>query len=157
MSFGAGYLTRRELSIWKLRRDGFRQADIARRLGVQRQGINRALLTIDSKMGQALTEAATLNRLDIWNIDLENGVMEAYSQAHQVPTVVSFSEANGVQIWYLYEGACQVCNRFGSCRAMLIAEARERGITLTDEDLEASPTDLARKIFSNYTNIVNLN
>jgi len=157
MSFGAGYLTGRELSIWKLRRDGLKQADIARRLGVQRQGINRALLSIDSKVGQALTEAATLNKLDVWGVNLEDGIMEAYSQAHQVPTVVSFSEANGVQIWYLYEGNCQACNRLGSCRAMLISEAEERGITLTDEDLEALPTDLARKIFSKYTNIVNLN
>lgn len=102
-------------------------------------------------------EAATLNKLDVWGVNLEDGIMEAYSQAHQVPTIVSFSEANGVQIWYLYEGNCQACNRLGSCRAMLITEAEERGITLTDEDLKAQPTDLAKKIFSKYTNIVNLN
>lgn len=156
MSFGVGYLTGRELSIWKLRREGLRQAEIARRLGIQRQGVNRAFLSIDSKVGQALREAATLNKLDIWGVDLENGIMESYSQAYQVPVIVSFSEANGIQIWYLYEGNCQVCKRVGSCRAMLLAEAEERGVELTEEDLRAPPSRLARSIFSKFTNIVNL-
>jgi transcriptional regulator with XRE-family HTH domain len=156
MSFGGGYLTGRELSIWKLRRDGLRQADIARRLGVKRQGINRTLLSIDSKVGQALTEAATLNKLDVWGVDLGNGIMEAYSQAHQVLAIVSFSEANGVQVWYLYEGNCSACNRVGACSSMLIAEAEERGMELSEEDLKAEPTELARRIFSKFTKIADL-
>ncbi len=156
MTFGGGYLTRRELSIWKLRRDGVRQAEMARRLGVQRQGINRALLGIDSKVGQALTEAATLSKLDIWGVNLEDGVMEAYSQAHQVPAIVSFSEANGVQVWYLYEGNCSSCNRIDSCRSMLTAEAGERGITLDEGDPSEEPTRLASKIFSRFVKIADL-
>jgi DNA-binding CsgD family transcriptional regulator len=155
MSLGGGYLTGRELSIWKLRRDGLKQADIAKRLGVQRQGINHALQGIDSKMGQALQMAAVLNKLDVWGVNIEEGLMEAYSQAHKVPVIVSFSEANGVQAWYLYEGKCDACNRSIQCRSMLVAEAEERGVKLSDEDRRLSPTKLARKIFAKYSKIVN--
>jgi hypothetical protein len=156
MSFEAAYLTGRELNVWKLRREGLKQADIAKRLGVQRQGINHTLVGIDSKIGQALQEAATFNKLDVWGVHLEEGIMEAFSQAHQVPVIVSFSEANGVQAWFLYEGKCDACNRLGQCRSMLLAEAEERGVKLSDEDKRLSPTRLTRKIFTRYSRMINV-
>ena len=156
MSFDAGYLTTRELEIWKLRRKGHKQVDIAEKLGVQRQGVNRSLLSIDSKIGQALNEAASLNKLDVWGVDLENGIIEAFSQAHQVPAIVSFSENNGVQVWYLYEGNCNTCNRLDQCKLMLLAEAEERDVVLTEEEKEACPTDIAKKIFTKYSKLVKL-
>lgn len=155
MSFGTAYLTGRELAVWKLRRQGLKQADIAKKLGVKRQGINHALVGIDSKMGQAMREAAAINKLDIWGVDLKEGIMEAYSQAHQVPVIVSFSEANGVQAWYMYEGRCEACNRLSQCRSMLTAEAEERGVKLSEEDKRLSPTKLARKIFARYSRMIN--
>jgi predicted XRE-type DNA-binding protein len=155
MSFGAAYLTGRELSVWKLRRDGLKQADIAKRLGVQRQGVNHTLVGIDSKIGQALQEAAALNKLDVWGVHLDDGVMEAFSQAHQVPVIVSFSEANGIQAWFLYEGKCNTCNRLSQCKSMLLAEAEERGVKLSDEEKLLAPTKLARKIFARYSRMIN--
>lgn len=154
MSFTAAYLTPRQLSIWGLRRNGQSQAAIGRFLGVQRQGINEALTKIDAKLSQALLEAAQTNKLDIHRVDTLHGILEAYSHAYNVPVIVSFSQANGVQVWYLYEGKCQDCTRAPSCLNMLKEEAEERGIQLTPDDLQLSPTQLGRKIFAPFTQIL---
>ncbi|UCE16859.1 MAG: hypothetical protein JSV12_04455 [Candidatus Bathyarchaeota archaeon] len=154
MSFESAYLTLRQASIWGMRRKGVKQAEIARRMGVQRQGINRAFMAIDSKVGKALVEAARLNKLSVYRVDLVNGILEAYSPVYKVPVIISFSEANGVQVWYLYEGKCNECERTGTCRKVLRAEAEERNIQLSEEDNKLPPTLLARKIFSKYSEMV---
>jgi hypothetical protein len=151
MSFTTAYLTPRQLSIWFLRRNGKTQAEIGRHLGVQRQGINEAFTKIDAKLSHALLEAAQTNKLDIHRVDTVHGILEAYSQAYHVPVVVSFTKTNGVQVWYLYEGKCQDCLRAQACRNMLQAEADERGIQLTHDDLQLTPTQLGRKIFATLT------
>lgn len=115
---------------------------------MQRQGINGQYHVIDAKVGRALIEAAHSNRLDLRRIDTINGIAEAYSSAYDMPVVISFSKANGVQVWYTYEGTCDRCNRSKTCFAMLKAEAAERGIALSEEDLKLLPAQLGRKIFS---------
>jgi DNA-binding CsgD family transcriptional regulator len=156
MSFGSGYLTPREVEIWQLRRLGFKQIDIAAKLGIHRQGVNRSIHNIDSKIGQALNEAAAVHKLDIWSTDLNQGIIEAYSQALGVPAIISFTESNGVQVWYMYKGNCSECNRVPQCRAMLLKEAEERGIILSSKDQEKPPSMIAHMIFSTYSKIVEL-
>lgn len=151
MSFLNAYLTPRQMNIWFLRREGKAQAEIGRELNVQRQVIYEQFHLIDEKVSRALVEAAQSNRLDIQRIDSVNGVLEAYSPSYEVPVVISFSRVNGVQVWYLYEGKCDNCNRNPTCLKMLKAEAEERGIKLSDEDLRLKPTQLGRKIFSTIT------
>jgi len=147
-TFANAYLAPKQSVIWSLRREGMSQAEIGRQLGVQRQGINEQLHVIDEKVGRALMEAAQSNRLDMRRIDTVNGILEAYSPSYDIPVIVSFSKTNGVQVWYLYEGRCENCNRSPACLSMLKAEAEERGIKLTEEDLRLLPTKLGRKIFS---------
>jgi len=147
-SFTSAYLTPRLTRIWSLRRDGTSQAEIGRHLGVQRQGINESLRIIDAKLSQALMEAAHANKLDIHRIDTTNGILKGYSQAYDIPVIVSFTKSNGVQVWYLYEGRCKTCNRRPACLNLLKTEAEERGIHLTEDDLNLPPTQLGRKIFS---------
>jgi hypothetical protein len=106
---------------------------------------------IDSKLSQALREAAHSNKLDIHRVDTVNGILEAYSHAYDVPVVVSFTKSNGVQIWYLYEGRCESCNRVQACLNLLKAEAEERTIQLKEEDFNLPPTQLGKKIFSTIT------
>jgi hypothetical protein len=153
MSFTTAYLTPRQLSIWGLRRRGHTQAEIGRHLGVQRQGINEALVKIDAKLSQALTEAAQTSKLEIYRTDTVHGILEAYSHAYNVPVIVSFTKQNGVQVWYLYEGKCTSCPQVQICRNMLKAEARERGINLSNDDLQLMPTALGRKIFDSLTTV----
>jgi len=151
LSFEAGYLTGRESNIWGLRRDRLSQAEIGRRLDISRQAVHKTLNVIDSKMERAFMEAAETNRLDIMRINLVDGIMEAYSPAHRVPVIVSLSQANGLEIWHLYEGNCSKCSRERDCRRMLEAEAGERGIELSSADRRMLPTQLALKIFSGFT------
>ena len=150
LAFGAGYLTSRESIIWGLRRQKLSQADIGRRLGITRQAVNKALGVIDSKMEQAFLEAAETNRLEVRKLDLVEGVMEAHSPAYRIPVVVSLSRANGLRVWHFYEGKCADCGLEPSCRRMLLAEAEERGIEITEEDRRVQPTHLALRIFSRY-------
>jgi DNA-binding CsgD family transcriptional regulator len=151
MSFLSGYLTQRQIVIWSFRRQGDTQAEIGRHLAVQRQGINEALRIIDAKLSQALREAARANKLDIHHVDPFHGILEGYSQAYDVPVVVSFTKSNGVQVWYLYEGRCDRCDRRQACMNLLTAEAEERSISLTTEDCYLPPTQLGKKIFATLT------
>jgi DNA-binding CsgD family transcriptional regulator len=151
MSFTYGYLTPRQRFIWLHRSRGQTQAEIGRQLGVQRQGIYEAFQIIDAKLRQALQEAAHANKLDIHRIDTTNGILEGYSQAYDVPVVVSFTKSNGVQVWYLYEGRCETCSRKTACLNLLKAEAEERNIALDDADLQLSPSQLGKQIFARFT------
>ena len=147
-------LTPKQMLIWSLRRKGLKQAEIARELGVLRQDVNRAILAIDSKVERVLIETARANKLNILHVDPVNGILEAYSPSHKLPVIISFSGTNNVQVWYLYEGRCEGCERINSCREMLIAEAREREIELTEEDMKMAPTYLAIKIFSRHLHVL---
>jgi len=151
MTFSSAYLAPRQMMVWLLRRDGLSQAEIGRRLGVQRQVVYEQFHIIDEKMRRALTEAAQTYRLDVRRIDTVNGILEAYSHAYDSPVIVSFSKANGVQVWFLYEGRCDNCGQSQECSRILKAEAEERGVKLTEEDLQLQPTELGRRIFSIIT------
>ena len=145
------HLAPRQTMIWLLRRQGLSQAEIGRRLGVQRQVVYEQLKTIEGKVRRALMDAAQANRLDIRRVDAVNGILEAYSHAYDVPVIVSFSKINGVQVWFLYEGRCDSCGQSQECLRLLKAEAEERGVELTEEDLQLKPTELGRRIFSIVT------
>jgi hypothetical protein len=117
---------------------------------VTRQAVHKALSIIDSKIERAMREAAEVNRLEMRSLNLVEGIMEAFSPAYRVPVIVSLTRANGLRIWYLYEGKCSQCGHSRVCRRLLEAEAEERGIRLTKEDRKLPPTRLALKIFSRY-------
>jgi hypothetical protein len=150
MSFSTAYLTIREIGIWDLRRKNKTQAEIGRLLGFTRQASNRALDLIDIKIEKAFKEAAVANNLEVRNINLVDGIMEAYSPMHKMPVLVSMSRINGLRVWYMHEGDCGSCSEEKSCRKFLEAEASERGIELTKEDWDLPPTQLTLKIFSKY-------
>ncbi|HEX9914960.1 MAG TPA: hypothetical protein VGB32_08575, partial [Candidatus Bathyarchaeia archaeon] len=116
-------------------------------MGVSRQAINKAYRIIDQKVEQAFMEAADATHLEPRTVNLVEGIMDAYSPAHRLPVFVSFSKANGVKVWYLYEGNCRECHLEGSCRRTLENEAEERGVSLTAVDRLRTPTQLASMIF----------
>jgi predicted DNA-binding protein YlxM (UPF0122 family) len=150
LSFSVGYLTARETEIWDLRRRDNSQSEIGRMLGVSRQAIHKAVQTIDEKVEQAFLETAETNKLDVTKMDMVEGIMEAYSPAHQLPVIVSLSKVNGLKIWYLYEGNCQDCKHEKLCRVTLEDEAAERGIEISTSDKLLTPSKLAIKIFNRY-------
>lgn len=150
LTFRVGYLTQREANIWGLRRHKLSQSDIGRELGISRQAVHKAYQIIDEKVEQAFFEAADTNKLEIKTVNLVEGIMDAYSPAHNLPVVVSLSNTNGLKVWYLYEGNCKTCHLQSSCRRVLEAEAEERGIHLSTADKLILPTQLAHKIFGRY-------
>lgn len=149
MGFSSGYLTPREKTVWDLRRRNT-QSEIGRLLGISRQAAHKALELIDVKVERAFSEAAEMNGLEVRSVNLVDGVMEAYSPVYETPVFVSLSKVNGLRIWYMHEGDCGSCAGERGCRSFLEAEAAERDIQLSEEDLRSPPTQLALKVFGKY-------
>lgn len=143
----SGYLTAKQLNFWNLRRRGLTQAEVSRKIGVTPQTTNKTLSVVDSKVSRALTDAAQLNRLDIRQIDLKNGYLLGYSPTWRTDALVTFSVANGIQVWYKGEGGCSECSKLESCRQALIRESEERGIGLPKDKTRISPSHLADNLF----------
>ncbi len=147
MSFALGYLTTRQRDLWALRRSGLSEGRIADRLHISRQAVNKALTTIDAKVSRALTEAATINRLEITTIDSEKGILTGYSRDLKTRVIVTFSPKNGVQVWYKHQGDCNDCARLEECMRILLSEAEERGIQLSEDERLYPPSRLAEVMF----------
>jgi len=150
MTYLSGYLTPRESLIWTLSRRIDSVTEISDELGISRQAVYKSLKVIESKIEQAFTEALNSNRLELIEMNTTEGVAKAYSHAYNLPVIISLSEANNLKLWYLYEGNCKRCKLELACKKMLAEEAKERGIKLSNTDLEIEPTKLAIKIFSRY-------
>ena len=131
-----------------MRRDGLRQAEIARRLGVTRQAISRAVKRIDDKVSRALEAAAKAAKIEVHYLDSEKGVLLGYSHETDGRVVVTFSTRHGAHIWHYYTGRCDGCGLLETCGSVILDEAEERGIALTDEEKSKSPAEIARLVFS---------
>jgi len=143
----SGYLTSKQLTFWSLRRQGLTQAEVSRKVGVTPQTTNKTFNAIDAKMYRALTDAAQLHRLDIRGIDLRKGFLLGHSPTWKTDALVTFSAANGVQVWYKGEGDCSDCTKLESCRQALIKESEERGIPLPRDKARVSPSQLSDNLF----------
>jgi DNA-binding XRE family transcriptional regulator len=141
-------LTSRQLTIWSLRRDGLPQFKIAQKLGVTRQAIHNVIGLINSKVSNALTDAAKANKIRIRHMDPIKGILVGYSPEVKDHVIITFSVRNGIQVWYHHTGQCADCEVVDGCRKMLLEEADERSINLSEEDQYEPPAKLADKIFS---------
>ncbi len=147
MSIPLGF-TETQLKIWGMRRDGLTQAEIARRLGVTRQAINKTIRDIDGKVSQSLKAAATAAKVEGRHLDPERGILLGYSHETNDRVVVTFSTRHGVHIWHYYTGRCDGCELQKTCRKVISDEADERGIVLTEEEKQRAPAEIARLVFS---------
>jgi len=148
MPLSTAYLTPNQLRIWSLRREDLSQADIARRLGITPQTVNKTLGTIDSKVSQALLELAQANRIQIRTVDPEKGFLLGRSLPLGMDTLITFSPANGVQVWHRREQGCDNCDEAENCRRILLSEASYRGIELPADKDSLRPSELAESLFS---------
>ena len=143
-----GYLTSKQKIIWDLKRKGFSEANIARKLSVARQTIHKALDISNSKVYMALEEAAKLNKIKAKTIDPAKGILAGRSPEFRTEALVTFSARNGVQIWYRHEGDCKNCDQLQVCREMLLAEAKDRSVQLPGDVGSMLPSKLAETLFS---------
>jgi transcriptional regulator len=147
MSIITAYLTPHLFDIWDLRRTGLRQTDIAEKFGVSRQTVNEALQEATAKVTRALTETATVNKIQVESIDSTNGLLIGWSREFSVKTVISITKKDGMQVWYEHVADCGPCDRYFSCRAYLFKLAKERGIKFTEQQKKLIPSELAQVLF----------
>ena len=146
MAFQFGYLTPKQRRFWRLRFNGLTQAEISREMEITRQTVNKTLNVIDSKVTKALLEAAQLNKVTINRMDSEKGFLLGHSSALGMALLITFSDANGVQIWYKGEGHCSECEWLQSCKQTLITETKVRGIQVSNAE-KMEPSKLADILF----------
>jgi transcriptional regulator with XRE-family HTH domain len=140
--------TESHLKIWGMRRDGLSLAEIARRLGVTRQAISKSMKEIDSRVSRTLESTAAAAKIEVRYLDPEKGVLLGYSHETDDRVILTFSAQHGVHIWHYYTGRCSGCELHETCREVILDEAKERGINLTEEEKAGSPAEVARLVFS---------
>jgi transcriptional regulator with XRE-family HTH domain len=147
MSFRFGYLTPKQRKYWSMRLNGLTQADISRKMDVTRQTVNKTFNAIDSRVSKALLDAAHINRVEISRLDSEKGFLIGRSPSLGLNVLITFSERNGIQVWYRGESDCSECNVRNSCRQKLLIEAKDRGIQLPEKAEDTEPSELAETLF----------
>jgi len=144
----SAYLTDRLLEIWRLRYKGLSKAEIGRILGITRQAVYEAEGIMLDKVERALMHTAEANMVEAQYVDASKGVLLGYSPAAGNQVIVTFSPRNGVQTWHYQQPNCVQCKWVARCRERLMAEAEEREIHLSQDDLKLPPSELAHRIFS---------
>jgi transcriptional regulator with XRE-family HTH domain len=148
MGFRFGYLTPKQRKYWDLRRNGLSQAEISREMNVTRQTVNKTFNTVDSRVSRALLEAAQVNRVEINRVDPEKGFLLGRSPRLGMDVLVTFSDRNGILVWYRGEGGCSECSWLSSCKQKLLIEAEDRGIQLPENAKDLEPSTLAETLFN---------
>ncbi len=147
MGFRFGYLTPKQRKYWSMRLNGLTQADISRKMDVTRQTVNKAFAAIDSRVSKALLDAAQVNRIEISRLDPEKGFLVGRSPSLGLDVLITFSERNGIQLWYRGESDCAECNVHNSCKQKLFIEAEDRNIQLPEKADDKEPSELADILF----------
>ncbi len=149
MGFQFGYLTPKQRRYWGLRRGGMTQAEISREMDVTRQTVNKTFNVVDSRVSRALLEAAQVNRIEINRVDPKKGFLLGRSPSLGMDVLVTFSDRNGILVWYRGEGGCSECSWQSSCKKKLLIEAEDRGIQLPEAVEDMKPSKLAETLFTN--------
>jgi hypothetical protein len=116
-------------------------------MDVTRQTVNKTFNAIDSRVSKALLEAAQINRIETSRLDHEKGYLLGRSPSLGMDVLITFSERNGIQVWYKGEGGCSDCTGRDSCKQKLLIEAEDRGIQLPENVEEKEPSELADILF----------
>ena len=130
-----------------MRLSGLTQADISRKMDVSRQTVNKAFNAIDSRVSKALLDAAQVNRVEISRLDPEKGFLVGHSPSLALDVLITFSERNGIQVWYRGESDCAECKVRSNCKQKLLIEAEDRGIQLPEKTSAMEPSELAEVLF----------
>ena len=146
--FRWGYLTPRQRHLWALRLGGLTESDISRKEDISRQSVHIILNVAREKILQALKEAADVNRIKIAHVDVMKAILVGESLEFGHKVVVTYSPSNGVRIWYAHDDDCRECKLDKSWVKVILKEAQERRIELSDDELRLPPHKLAKLIFS---------
>jgi transcriptional regulator len=147
-TFRWGYLTPRQRHLWSLKLGGLSESDISRKEEISRQSVHIILDVAREKISQALKEAAEVNRIRVKHMDVAKGILVGESLEFGHKVVVTYSPSNGIRIWYAHDDDCRECKLDKSWVKVILKEAEERRIELSDAELRLPPHKLAKMIFS---------
>jgi len=148
LSFLFGYLTEKQREIWHMLVNKLKQSDIARKMRVSRQTINKNINVIERKISQALYEAARINKVDIRIIKPLTGILVGYSRTLNTEVVIYLSVKHGLQVWYKHKGDCNNCEFHEECKRILLDEFEIRKIPISEREKTLEPSQLAEILFS---------
>ena len=134
----------KQFGFWIMRRSGTPNITIANLLGISRQAVSRALLTMDKKIGTALHEMADANQISIEKVNVERGFLVGRSIPFHTRAIIFVSAKHGMQVWYEHEGDCGACQRYTDCIELIWDYAEELGIGIEKTD---DPTKMAEELF----------
>jgi hypothetical protein len=132
-------------AFWTMRRRGTANIAIANLLGISRQAVSKALLSIDGKIESALRDMAHANRIQIERIDVARGVLFGRSIPFRTDAYIFVSEKHGMQVWYEHNGDCGSCDEFTRCIEFIWDFAAELGIKI---EKTADPTKMAEELLT---------
>lgn len=141
----------KQFGFWKMRRSGHPNITIATLLGISRQAVSRALLTMDEKIRTVLLEMAYSNQIEVEQLNVEKGILFGRSIPFNTSAIIFISSKHGIQVWYEHEGDCGACPRYTQCIELLWDFADELKITLTKTD---DPTRLADELFGKLKEVL---
>ena len=141
----------KQFEFWKLRRSGHPNITIAHLLGISRQAVSRALLTMDEKIRTTLLSMANSNRIEVEQVNVEKGVLFGRSIPFKTNAIIFISSKHDVQVWYEHEGDCGSCQRYTECIELLWDYATELGVKI---EKTADPTAMAEELFGKVRELV---
>ncbi|MHA1967836.1 MAG: hypothetical protein ACW964_08545 [Candidatus Hodarchaeales archaeon] len=139
------YPTKTQVELWFLKRSMHSGAAIAKRKNVSSAFVSKALKEANKRITSILQETARTNKISLNLLDSELGFARGHSRMFDLKAYITFSPANGVQVWYDHKGDCATCEDFAGCRKHLMQEYRERDIEVKNPALR--PTDLGEHLF----------
>ena len=147
MATPAGYSTR-QLQTWNMRRKGHTLNEIGRRLGVTKQAISRTIKKTEAKISSTLETTAKAAKIEINHVDAAKGILLGFSHETGDRVVITFSTRHGPHIWHHGSQRCEGCGLYSECMRLILDEAKDRGVELTDEERGYTPAEIAREVFS---------
>ncbi|WP_319579093.1 hypothetical protein [uncultured Methanospirillum sp.] len=141
----------KQFGFWAMRRSGTPNITIANLVGVSRQAVSRALLTMDKKIETALGEMAHANQITVETLNVERGILIGRSIPFNAKAIVFVSAKHGMQVWYEHEGDCGSCERFTDCIELIWDYAEELGFSIEKTD---DPTKMADELFKKVQELI---
>ena len=143
----------KQFEFWVLRRNGLPNINIAKRFGVSRQAVSRALLSMDKRIEETLLEMARANRIEVQKLDSKKGILFGRSVPFKANTIIFVSTKHGMQVWYEHEGECGSCERYRECIELLWDFADEMQLKLQSTN---DPTKIADELFAKLKESIEL-
>lgn len=141
----------KQFEFWILRRNGFPNINIAKRFGVSRQAVSRALLSMDKRIEESLLEMARANKIEVEKLDSKKGILFGRSVPFKANAIIFVSVKHGMQVWYEHEGECGSCERYRECIELLWDFAEEMHFKLQSAE---DPTKIAEELFEKLKDLI---